>query len=151
MGGANSSDNGAVSSNSVERNFNGVFFLFVLLGVFGESFSLGIHPVFVKSSHSVSVQSLGPDSRKGSKSSGGFDVSNESDNNHGRGFEDGDGFNNFFFVEFGSSSFNFSDDMGHAGFESSESGEVAWFFSIISRERPDAASVVSGSSFRGKS
>lgn len=61
-----SADNGAhhgtVLSDSVQGHIDGFLFLFVFLGIFGEGFFLGVHPVLVESSHGVSVEFLGPDS-----------------------------------------------------------------------------------------
>jgi hypothetical protein len=131
LGGNNSSDHSAVLSNSVEIDINGFFLLFVLLGVFGESFLLGIHPVLVESSHGVSVQLLGPDGREGSKSSGGFDVTDESDHNNGGSFQDGHGFDDFLLVQFGTGFFDVSHDVGHTGLETSESGEMARLLGVV--------------------
>jgi len=42
---------------------------------------------------------LGPDGGKGSETSGGFDVTNNTTNNNGRSFEDGTSFDDFLLVE----------------------------------------------------
>jgi hypothetical protein len=78
----------------------GVNFLLVipLLGVLGESLLLGVHPVLVQSSLEFSGQLLSPDGGQSSETSGGFNVSNNTDNDDGGGFEDGDGFNDFLLV-----------------------------------------------------
>jgi len=68
------------------------------LGILGESLLLGVHPVFIESSLELSGQVLGPDGGQGSESSGGFNITNNTANNDGRGFEDGTGFNSFFLV-----------------------------------------------------
>jgi len=150
LGGHNGADNSAVFSDSVQRHVDGFSFLLVFFGVFGKGFFLRAHPVLVESSHSVFVQFLGPDGGKGSKSSGSVDVSDQSDNGDGGGLENGDGLNDFFFVEFGSGSFDVSHNVGHTGLETSECGEVASLFGVVFREGSYATMVVSGSAFGGE-
>jgi hypothetical protein len=134
LGGGNNSNNRAVFFDSVEGNFNGFLFFGVFLLIFGESLLFGAGPVFVESSKGIFIKFLGPNSGKSSKSSGGFDVSDNSDNNHRGAFNHGNSFNNFFFVVFGSGSFNISENMGHTSFESSESSQMTRSASIIFRE-----------------
>ena len=83
-----------------------------------------------------------PDCRKSSESSWGFDVSNETDHLEGRGLDDGNSFDFFFFIEFGFGSVDISEDVGHASFESTEGGEVRCFLFVISGERSYFSSVV---------
>ena len=106
---------------------------------------LGVNPVLVESSESSLVEVVGPDSGKGSKSSGGFNVSDETNNLKRRGFDDGTGFNLFLFVEFGLGSVDISENVGHASLESTESGEVRSLGPVISGERSDSTVVVFGS------
>ncbi len=76
----NSSDTGTVFSDSVELDFNffGLFGNFTV--IVGESFLFGVHPVLVESSEGSLVQMIGPNGGKGSKSSWGFNVTNQTDN-----------------------------------------------------------------------
>jgi len=134
LGGTDNSYDRAVFFESLKSDFNGFLFLFVFLGVFGESFFLTVEPVFVESSESVFVEFLSPDSGQSSESSRGIDISDQSDDNHGRGFDDGDSLDGFFLVQFGSWFFDFSQDVGHSGLEPSESCEVARFFLVVFRE-----------------
>lgn len=134
LGVDNGSHNSAVFLDSVELNFK-------LLGVLGrfslvvaESFSLGANPVLVESSKSALIEVVGPDSGKGSKAPRGLDVSNESDDLKRGGLDDGDGFDFFLLVELGLGSVDISEDVGHAGLESSEGGEVRSLGGIISGE-----------------
>jgi hypothetical protein len=147
----NNSDDGAVFFDSVKRNINGFFFFRVFLLVFGEGLLFGGCPVSVESSEGVFVEFLGPNSGEGSKTSGGFDVSDDSDNNHGGTFDNGNGFNNFFFVQFGSGSFDISENVSHSSFESGKGGQMAGFGGIIFGERSGSSSVMSGSSSGDKS
>jgi len=68
--------------------------------VLREGLLLSSGPVLVESSKGVGIEFLGPDSSKGSESSGGIDVSDDSDNSHGGSFDDSNSLNNFFLVEF---------------------------------------------------
>jgi hypothetical protein len=47
---------------------------------------------------------FGPDGGKGSETAGSFDVSDDTDDDHGRGLDDGDGFDDLTFVHLGSGS-----------------------------------------------
>jgi hypothetical protein len=78
LGGTDNSYDGAVFFESLKSDFNGFLFLFVFLGVFGESFFLTVEPVFVESSESVFVEFLSPDSGQSSESSRGIDISDQS-------------------------------------------------------------------------
>lgn len=129
----NSSHDGGVLFDSVELDFN-------FLGILGlsliarEGFLLGLNPVLVEPAEGSLVEMVGPDSSKGSESSGGLDVSDQSDDLERRGLNDGDGFNFFLLVEFGLGSVDFSEDVSHACFEASEGCEVGSLGSVISGE-----------------
>ena len=118
------SDNGAVLRDSVELGLNSLGILGGFSLVSGEGFSLGVDPVLVEPSEGSLVEMVGPDGGKGSKSSWSLDVSNQTNNLERRGFNDGDGFNFLLLIEFGFGSVDISEDVGHAGLESSEGGEV---------------------------
>jgi len=151
LSGGDNSDDGAVLLDSVERDFDGLFFFGVFLLVLGEGLLFGADPVLVESSEGVFVEFLGPNGGKGSEASGGVDVSDDSDNNHRGAFDNGNGFNSLFFVEFGSGSFDVSKNVSHTGFEPSKSSEVAGLGSVILGERSASSSVMSGSSSGDKS
>jgi len=146
LGGGQDSDDGTVFLDSVQLDVNGFAGFSIFLLVFGESLLFGVHPVFVESSESVFIEFLGPDGGEVSETSGGFDISDDSDDNHWGGFDDGNGFNNFLLVKLGSGFLNVSENVGHTGFESSESGEMDGGGRVISRERSASSSVMSGSS-----
>lgn len=50
LGSADSSNNGGVFFDSVHLDIDGFFFVVIFFGVFGESFFLRVHPIFIKSS-----------------------------------------------------------------------------------------------------
>lgn len=132
LGVGNDSDDGTVFLDSFEWDLD---VLGGILGnsllVLGEGLSLGGLPVLVESSQGVLVQLVGPDGGQGSQSSWGFDVSDDSDNNDGWGFDDGDGFDDFLLVQLGTWLINISDDMTHTSLESSEGSQVNWLLDII--------------------
>jgi hypothetical protein len=146
LGGGQNSNNRAIFLDSVQLDIDGFAGFGIFLLVFGESLFLRVHPVFVESSEGIFIEFLSPDSGQVSETSGGFDISDNSDNNHGGSFNDGDGFNNFFLVKFGTGFFNVSKDVGHTSFESGESGKMNGGLNVISGERSTSSSVVSGSS-----
>lgn len=132
LGVGNDSDDGTVFLDSFEWDLD---VLGGILGnsllVLGEGLSLGGLPVLVESSQGVLVQLVGPDGGQGSQSSWGFDVSDDSDNNDGWGFDDGDGFDDFLLVQLGTWLINISDDMTHTSLESSEGSQMDWLLGII--------------------
>lgn len=132
LGVGNDSDDGTIFLDSFEWDLD---VLGGILGnsllVLGEGLSLGGLPVLVESSQGVLVQLVGPDGGQGSQSSWGFDVSDDSDNNDGWGFDDGDGFDDFLLVQLGTWLINISDDMTHTSLESSEGSQVDWLLDII--------------------
>lgn len=129
----NSSHDSCVLSDSVELNFNFLGILSLSL-ITRESFLLGLNPVLVESAESSLVEMVSPDSGKGSEASGGLDISDQSYDLEGRSLDDGDSFDFFLLVELSFGSVDFSEDVGHACFESSEGSEVRSLGSVISGE-----------------
>lgn len=133
LGVGNGSHDGGVLFDSVELDFN-------FLGVLGlsliarEGFLLGLNPVLVEPAEGSLVEVVGPDSGESSESSGGLDVSDQSDDLERRGLNDGDGFNLLLLVELGLGPVDFSEDVGHACLESSEGGEVGSLSPVVPGE-----------------
>lgn len=146
LGVGDDSDDGAVFLDSLEGDLD---VLGRILGnsllVLGEGLSLGALPVLVESSEGVLVELVGPDGGQGSETSWGFDVSDDSDDDHGWGFDDGDGFDDLLLVQLGAWLIDISDDVAHTGLESGEGSQVDWFLWVILGERPYSSSVMSGS------
>jgi hypothetical protein len=98
LGVGNNSDDGAIFFNSVQFNVNvSLGFSYVFL-VFSESLLLRIAPVLIESSQSVSIQLISPNSGQSSQSSGSFNVSNQTNNNHRGSFNNSNSFDDFLFV-----------------------------------------------------
>jgi len=74
---------------------------------------------------------LGPDGSEGSETSGGFNVTNNTDNNDGGSFEDGTSFDDFLLVELAAWLINISEDVSHTSLEDGEGGKVDGLGSII--------------------
>lgn len=128
------SHTGAVLLDSVQLHFHSLG----VLGGFGlvvaEGFSLGANPVLVEPSKRALVEVVGPNGGEGSESTGGLNVADETDDLKRRGLNDGDGFNLLLLVELGLGSVDISEDVGHAGLESSEGGEVGSLALVVSGE-----------------
>ncbi len=96
----NDTDNSAVLADSVQLAGNGVgLILSDLLGVLGEGLLLGAVPVLVEASQDFLTQVSSPHGGQSAETLGGFDVTNNTDDDHGGSFNDGDGFNDFLLVQ----------------------------------------------------
>ena len=91
----------------------------------------------VESSDDRLVQVLGEDGLDLLETSRGVDVSDDSDDHHLGHFDDGHGFHDFLLVKSGSRLLDFSDDVGHAGFESDKCGKMDGLGGIILGELAD--------------
>lgn len=99
LGVGQDSDDGAVLPDSLEFSGDGLTVVVgVLLGVLGESLLLGLVPVLVESSLELVGQVLSPDGGQRSKTSGGLNVTDNTNDDHGRGLDDGDGLDDFSLV-----------------------------------------------------
>lgn len=123
LGVSKNSDNSTVLLDSLKLLGDGLGTALVLLSVLGESGLLGLVPVLVESSSDLLGKVLGPDGGEGSKTSGGLDVANNTDNNHGGSVDNGGGLNDLSLVHLGASSVEVSDNGGHTGLVTKESSE----------------------------
>jgi len=132
-------DDRAATTDAFEFLVDGVSLLLraVLLAVFGEGLLLGFGPVFVESSSDIFREMLGPDGCQRAKSLGSVDVSNNTNGNHRRSFQDGNGFNNFFLVELRSGLIHFTKNVSATSLVGHESGQMWRFGDIISGEALD--------------
>jgi hypothetical protein len=124
----------------------------VLLGILGISLPLALVPVLVTTTLKLLTQMLGKDGGKSPQPTRGLEVADDSNNDHGRGLEDGNGIDDFAFVHDGSGTIDAADDVGHAGFIGAECGEVAGSGGVVvAGEGADAAVVVLGAFLGEKS
>merc|ERR1711970_1131927 len=131
LGVGDESNNLAVLFDLVQSSLLGRFRFSPLLLVFSESQFLGFSPVFVESSFAFIRDVLSPDGFEGSESSWSFDVSDDTDTDHWWAIDDGTWLDNFFLVEFVTLSGDFSNDVGHTGFVSDETGQVSGFRLVV--------------------
>merc|ERR1719438_201732 len=97
----------------------------------GEGFLLGLRPVLVEAPLGLLADVLGPDSLESPHASGGLNVSNNTDADHRRGLEDGDGLDDLLLVNLGAGSVHFPHDVSHAGLVAEEGGHVHGLGGVI--------------------
>jgi len=148
LGVSQHANNLAVLLDAVQLGGDLLRLLSSLLGVLGEGFLLGGVPVLVESATDIIGKMVGPDGGQSAKTSRGGNVSNDTDDNHRRGLNDGDGLDSLLLVKLGSRALNLSHDVRHTGLVAHEGGQVARIGGIVSGERSNASSVVTGSLLR---
>jgi hypothetical protein len=126
---SNNSDDCAVFLDSVKVSGDGVLLAVSFapfLSILGESlFVLRVEPVLVESSKDLSAEVLSPDGGESSETSGSLDVSNNTDDLHGRALNDCNSLNNVLLDDLSvKSSLSVSHDVGHASLESHKSSQV---------------------------
>jgi len=132
----------AVLLDSLQLGFNFLRLLGSFLGVLGESLLLGLVPVLVESALDVFREMGSPDGGEGAEAGGSGNVSNNADDDKRRGLKDSNSLNSFFLVEFGTRTFDFSDDVGHTCLVSDKGCQVRSSSSIVLGERSNATTVV---------
>jgi len=145
LGVGDESNNLAVLFDLVQSSLLGRFRFSPFLLVFSKSQFLGFSPVLVESSFAFIRDVFSPDGFEGSESSWGFDVSDDTDADHWWTIDDGTWLNDFFFVEFVTLSGDFSNDVGHTGFVTDETGQVGGFRFVVFWVRLESAEMSSGS------
>merc|ERR1719251_344495 len=110
-------------------------------------FNLIILPVLVEAPLGLLADVLCPDSLESPHASGGLNVSNNTDADHRRGLEDGDGLDNLLLVDLGSGSVHLSHDVSHAGLVTHEGGQVDRLGGVILGEALDLAPMTLGPLF----
>lgn len=145
LGVGDQSDNLAVLFDLVDSGLLAGFSFSPLLLVLSERQFLGFAPVLVESSLGLVGNVLGPDGLEGSEASWGLDVTNDTDTDHWWAIDDGDRLDDFLFVELVALSSDFSDDVGHTGFVTDESGQVGGLGFVILGVGLESAEMSSGS------
>merc|ERR1719336_391117 len=97
----------------------------------GEGLLLGLGPVLVEPPLGLFADVLGPDGLESPHTPGGLNVSNNTDADHGRSLEDGDGLDNLLLVDLGARSVHLSHDVSHASLVAHEGGQVDWLGGVI--------------------
>lgn len=144
LGVGQDADNGGVLLDALQLSLDVLGLLSSLLGVLGESLSLGAVPVLVETTLNLVRQVRRPDGGKGAKTVRGGDVADNTNNHHRRGLEDSDGLDSLLLVELGTRALDFTNDVGHTSLVANEGGQVRRKAGIVTRERSNSASVVLG-------
>ena len=138
-------NNGGVLLDTFEFGINVLTAVFgVLLGVLGEGLFLGTVPVLVHTTLELLVQMLREHGGKSSETVGGLDVTNDTDNHHRRGFDDGDGVNNLTLVHKGTGTVDSTNNVRHTGLVSTEGGQVRGIGGVILGEGSDLTGMLLG-------
>jgi len=118
----------------------------VLLGVLGESLSLGAVPVLVESALDLIGQMLGPDGGQGAKTMGGLNISDNTDHSHGGSLQDGNSLDTVLLVDhLGTRTLDLTHNVGHTSLVTDEGSKGRRSGGVkVLGERTHAASVVSG-------
>mmetsp|Transcript_58207 Transcript_58207/g.142311 ORF Transcript_58207/g.142311 Transcript_58207/m.142311 type:complete len:321 (-) Transcript_58207:66-1028(-) len=122
--------------------------LSVLLGVLGEGLLLGAVPVLVQTTLELFTQVLCEDGGKCPHASGSFDVSDDTDDDHGRGLDDRNSVDDFTLVHEGTGTVDRTDDVCHTGLVSTEGGEVRCLTGLVLGEGTDTAEMALGTLLR---
>merc|ERR1711971_613462 len=97
----------------------------------GEGLLLRLRPVLVEPPLALLSNVLSPDSLECPHAARSLNVSNNADGDHGRGLDDGHGFDNLLLVVLGAGTVHLANNVGHAGLESHEASQVDCLASII--------------------
>lgn len=150
LGGAEDSDDGAVLGNSVLGSLDGVLVggsELVSVLVLGEGFLGGVLVVSVHTSLGVFIKVLGPDGGELSAATRCVNVSDHTDNLHGRGLDNGEGVDDILLEHLLSfSTLLVLNTVSHTGLVSHEGGDVASVLGVISRPSSNSSSVMASSS-----
>jgi len=146
LGGGNNTNYRAVLLDALHLSVDGVLVLLVALvleGLLGESLLLGVHPVFVEAALDIVVKVGSPDSLEGTETTRSLDVTDHTDDLHGRALNDGAGVHDILLDDLLTfTAFLIFDDVGHASLVADKGSEVDGLGSIILGEVSYAASVV---------
>ena len=120
----------------------------VLLGVLGVGLALALVPILVATTLELFAQVLSKDGGESPQSTGGFEVSNNTNNDHRRCLENGYGIDDLTLVHDGAGTVDASDNVGHTRLIGAKRGEMArggWI--IVLGEGTNASGVVFGALF----
>lgn len=145
----NDTDDSAVLLDALELAEDGLGTVGVLLGVLSEGLLLGAVPVLVEATLELLGQVLGPDGGQRAETAGSLDVTDNTDNNHGGGLDDGDGLDDLLLVHLGTGTVQVTDDVGHTGLVTHEGGQVDGLGGIILGEGL-GLTLVAGSTLAGQ-
>mmetsp|Transcript_9882 Transcript_9882/g.15883 ORF Transcript_9882/g.15883 Transcript_9882/m.15883 type:complete len:331 (-) Transcript_9882:6-998(-) len=140
LGVGENADHLAVFLHSLQL-FLRVSIIVILARMGGEGLFLATVPVLVETTLNRISKKLSPYSGKGTKTTWGFNVTNNSYSYHRRCLEDGNRFYSLLLVEHRSSPVNLTKNVGHTSFVCHESGKMAFLIGGILWERAHATTV----------
>jgi hypothetical protein len=150
LGGANHTHDGSVLLDAGDVAVHGVLVglgALVSLGVLGEGLLLGVVPVLVEAAEHIFVEVLGPDGLEGAEATGGLDVTNHTDDLHGRALDHGSGVHDVLLDDLlALTALEVLNAVGHASLEAHKGSQVDGFGLVVTGEVTDAAAVVAGTS-----
>jgi hypothetical protein len=117
----------------------------ILLSILGKGLLLGAVPVLIEATLGFFRKVFSPNSGQRTKTAGGFDVTNNTDNNHGGSFDNSDGFDDFLLVHLGTGTLKITNNVGHTSFVTHESSQVDGLLNIVLGISLDTTAVRSGS------
>ena len=136
-------DDGAELLDALEFGIDVLSAVFgVLLGVLGEGLLLGAVPVLVHATLELFVQVLREDGGEGSESLWSFDVTDDTNNNHGWGLDDGDGIDDLTLVHESTGTVDSTDNVCHTGLVSTKGGQVGSITGAVLGEGSDLTGVL---------
>jgi hypothetical protein len=131
LGVGENADNSAVLLDTGKLVLDVLSSLGVLLGVLGESLLLRLVPVLVEATADLVGKVLSPDGGERAESTGGLDVSDNSDDDDGGSLDDGDGLNDLLLVHLGARTLELTNGGGHTGLVTKGGGQVDRLLSVI--------------------
>ena len=144
LGVGNNTDNVAVLLNTFQLVVNVLATIFIFLHILCVGLLLALVPVLVASALELFTQVLGEDGGQGAETGRGLNVTNNTNNNHGRGFNNRNSIDNFTLVHESTGAINSGNNVSHTGLVPTERGEVRRVGGIFLGERADAAGMVLG-------
>jgi hypothetical protein len=155
LGGGDNTDDGTVLLDALHLSVDGVLVLLVnlmLLGLLGESLLLSVHPVLVEAALDVVVEVGSPDSLEGTETTGGLDVTDHTDDLHGRALNDGASVDDVLLDDLLTfTTLLILNDVSHTSLVADEGGKVDGLRGIVTGEMSYTSSVVVRSPLRHES
>merc|ERR1711939_853537 len=116
----------------------------VLLGILGERLLLRAVPVLVEPALDLVREVLGPHGRERAEAARGLDVTDDTDDDHGRGLDDGGSLDDLLLVHLRTRAVKVADNVGHAGLVAKEGRQVDRRLGVILGEALRLSAVAGG-------
>ena len=110
----------------------------------GKGLLLGVSPVLVHAALELVAQVVAPNGGEGTKTAGGLDVADDTDNDHGGRLDDGDGLHHLLLVGTRAGAINLAHDVGHTGLVTHKGGQVRSLLLVIAGKVLDFALAARG-------